>query len=198
MRLATRKDRAKVVEVLRKAFEDNPTMHFMTGDFKKEKQIAAVMKYAFDFAIRRQGVYISDNEKGVAIYFKYNYRRKDLLDLFYQIRLVVTALPLFRLRQIFEHLKKVNQLREGKPHFLYVWFIGVDPEEYPRTSPTAFKKRIFDSAKQLHLDIYAETTRRELKIGYERLGFQVYKKWYNAKNGLNVWFLKKPIETIVV
>lgn len=196
MRLATKNDRAKVVKVLQKAFKDNPTMQFITRRFKKEKHIAAVMKYAFDFALRRRGVYITENGKGVAIYYSYYEKKIDLLDLFYQFRLAITALPLFRLRQIWEHTKMVNKLRVKKGQFLYIWFIGVDPEEYPRTSPAAFKKKIFDSALKLQLDIYAETTRRELKVGYERLGFQVYKKWYNSKNDLNVWFLRKPFKPI--
>jgi len=173
-------------------------MKFMTRGFNKEKHIAKIMKYAFDFAIRREGVFITANGKGVAIYFRYNQKKRDIVDLYYQLRLVLTALPILRLGQIWSHTQKVNKLRTKKSHFLYVWFIGVEPDEYPRTSPKAFKKKIFDSAKKLQLDIYAETTRRELKIGYERLGFQVYKKWYNSKNNLNVWFLKKPFDSIAI
>lgn len=198
MRLATRNDRNRVVNVLQKAFHDNPTMQFMTRGLEKKEHIVKVMKYAFDFAIRRKGVFITENKKGVAIYFRYNERKIDLLDMYYQIRLVVTALSILRLRQVWFHTQQVNKLRAKKKHFLYVWFIGVEPDEYPRTSPAAFKKKIFESAKRLQLDIYAETTRSDLKIGYERLGFQVYKKWYNAKSDLHVWFLKKPFETIAI
>ncbi len=192
MRRATRNDRDRVVKVLQKAFNDNPTMLFITRGFNKDKHIAKVMQYAFDFAIRRKGVYVTQNGKGVAIYFRFDERKKDMLDFYYQLRLAITALPILRLQQIWRHNRMVNKLRANKCQFLYVWFIGVDPDEHPRTSPTAFKRKIFESAKKQQLDIYAETTRRELKIGYERLGFEVYKKWHNSKNGLNVWFLKKP------
>jgi hypothetical protein len=198
MRLATKNDRNLVVRVLQKAFNDNPTMQFMTRSSNKEKYIARVIKYAFDFAIRRNGVFITKNGKGVAIYFSYNEKKKDLLDLYYQLRLVVTALPILKLAEVWAHTQKVNKLRAKKPKFLYVWFIGVDPTEYPRTSPAEFKKAIFESARNLRMDIYAETTRRDLKIGYERLGFQVYKKWHNSKSNLKVWFLKKPFESSLV
>jgi len=132
MRLATRKDRDRVVEVLQKAFHDNPTMQFITRNVKKEKHIAKVMKYAFDFAIRRNGVYITNNGKGVAIYFSYNERKKDLLDLFYQLRLACTAMPILKLKQVWKHTKKVNQLRGNKSQFLYVWFIGEEFLKAPK------------------------------------------------------------------
>ena len=191
MRLATKYDRDNVVNVLRNAFRENPTMQFITRKGNREKHIGRVMQYAFDFAMRRKGVFVSANGKGVAICFPLNARKKDWLDLLYQLKLIVLAMPLKRLHKIMAHSRNVAKTRPKKRRFLYVWFIGVDPTESPRVSPAEFKRYIFELARRSKLDIYAETTRRDLKVGYERLGFKVYREWYNNQSDLQVWFLRR-------
>ena len=49
-------------------------------------------------------------------------------------------------------------------------------------------------ANESRLDIYAETTRKDLKVGYERMGFEVYNEWYNQKSNLQVWFLRRTFD----
>ena len=194
MRRATKKDRTNVVKVLQNAFHQNPTMQFITRKGNRKKHIGRVMQYAFDFALRRKGVFVSSNGKGVAICYPFNDRKKDVLDVLYQLKLIVMALPLKRILAIMAHNRNVAKVRPKKRRFLYVWFIGVDPEENPRVSPGEFKRFIFEKAHRSKLDIYAETTRKDLKVGYERLGFKVYKEWYNQRSHLQVWFLKRPYE----
>ena len=192
MRLATKQDRKKVIRVLQKAFRDNPTMQLLTKKRNREKHIGQVIRYAFDFAYRRKGVFLSNNGKGAVICYVYNSRKKDVIDFLGQLKLVITAMPFNRVLSIFLHNLKVNRSRPKRENFLYVWFLGVDPEEKPRISPSEFKRDIFRLAQRKKLDIYAETTRRDLKVGYERMGFEVYKEWYNDKCDLKVWFLKRP------
>ena len=192
MRLATIQDRKEVIKVLQKAFLDNPTMQLLTKKRNREKHIGRVIRYAFDFAHRRKGVFISNNGKGAVICYVYNSRKKNIMDFIGQLKLVITAMPFRRMLNIFLHNLKVNRSRPKSGNFLYVWFLGVDPEEKPRISPAEFKRDIFRLAQHMKLDIYAETTRKDLKIGYERMGFKVYKEWYNAKCNVKVWFLKRP------
>lgn len=191
MKLATKKDRANVVQVLQNAFQDNPTMQLLTRKAHRKRGIAHVIRYAFDFALRRKGVFVSSTNQGAVICYVYNEHKIDLVDVFNNLKLVVTTLPLRRLRTILSHCKTIARTRPRNKRFLYIWFLGVDPSERPRVSPMEFKKGLFTLARKLKLDIYAETTRMDLKVGYERMGFEVYKEWYNQNCDLKVWFLKR-------
>ena len=79
MRKATRRDMHKVVSILSMAFDRNPGVNWMIrngGDHGKK--IRSMMTYAFIKALIRDGVFISSNEKGVALCFKYNFQKFSL------------------------------------------------------------------------------------------------------------------------
>ncbi len=192
MKRATKKDRSTVVRVLQRAFQDNPTMQLLTRKKNRKRRIGQVIRYAFDFAFRRKGVFVSSTNQGAVICYVYNERKIDLVDVFNNLKLVVTTIPLRRLHAIYEHCSTIARTRPKNKRFLYIWFLGVDPSERPRVSPMEFKKGLFALAQKLKLDIYAETTRNDLKIGYERMGFEVYQEWYNERCDVQVWFLKRP------
>ena len=193
MRIATQNDRSTVIDILTRSFLDNPTLLFLARSQKnREKYIARIAEYAFDFAIRREGVFISDNEKGVAICFRYNYMKRDFRDALMTAQLVVRAFSIRRILSIVYHNYMVNRTRPQKGNYLYFWFFGVEPDEQPRVSGRELWRGILNIANYQHLDVYAETTLRKNKIIYERFGFTVYHKWENPLNHITVWFMQRP------
>lgn len=193
MKIALKKDKEKVIEILKHSFIDNPTLTFMVGESKyKENRIASIAEYAFDYAFRRRGVFLSDNENGAAICYKFNSKRNDLADVFLLCKMIWSGLDFHRFFDINNHIKEIKAARPKSGDYLYFWFFGVDPHEYPRVSAREMCESLFLSSRKRQLDIYAETTIKKNMAVYLRFGFEVYRTWYNPKNGITVWFMKRP------
>jgi len=192
MKLATAKERETAIHILTKSFCDNPTLLFLIRSKKKKTNyIKKIAEYAFDFAFRRNGVFLSDSENGVAICFKYNFMKRDIIDFFLLIRMVISAFALCRIIKIMKHSTYIEKVRPANGEYMYFWFFGVKPEEQPKVSARELAVTIITMAKRKQLDLYAETTLPQNKLVYERFGFEVYRHWYNKTNGINVWFMRK-------
>ncbi len=190
MKLAKKKDKAKVVAILEKSFAENKTLLFLT---RRRRHIHKIAEYAFDYALRRKGVFLSDSGNGVAICYQYNRKNKDWLDYFYEIKLFFRALSLKRVHKIIAHTKKIENTRPKDGNFLYFWFFGARPESLKQNSAKELYLSILKLAKKKQLNIYAETTILKNKNVYERFGFEVYKQWFNPDSGFNVWFMRKLV-----
>ena len=60
-------------DILSKSFENNPSVNWVVKEDKRRLQrIRELCKYSFKTALYRKGAYISSNEKGVALCYKYN------------------------------------------------------------------------------------------------------------------------------
>ncbi|MBL0279801.1 MAG: hypothetical protein IPQ11_05590 [Bacteroidetes bacterium] len=190
MRIATIADRATVVNIIVAMFKHNPTIQFMVkNDNKTNKRITAIAEYAFDFAVARDGVYISDNNKGVAICYQYNVKSITLKDIGLMIKMVFKAIHISKLFQIFLHDNFIKSQRPVDGNYYYFWFFGVLAEEQPKISARDLTIALFEKAKIQRIPIYAETTLEKNKKVYERFGFKVYKTWINQTNGIQVWFM---------
>lgn len=195
MRKATQTDNHLVTEIICETFKTNPTIQFMIKhDEKVQKRISAIAEYAFEFAVKRDGVFISDNGKGVAICYQYNYKNVLLGDFFLMMKMVIKAVHFRKVLKIFLHDNFIKKQRPENGNYLYFWFFGVLPEEQPKTSARDLTRQIFQLSKKLQLPIYAETTIERNKRVYQHFGFKVYKTWVNQANGIKVWFLMREPE----
>jgi hypothetical protein len=194
MRKATQADKPVVIAIICETFKINPTIQFMIKhDEKANHRIAAIAEYAFDFALKRKGVFISDNNKGVAICYQYNYKNVFLGDFFLMLKMVVKAIHFRKVLKVFLHDSFIKRQRPNDGNYLYFWFFGVLPEEQPKTSARDLTLQIFRLSDTLQLPIYAETTIEKNKRVYQHFGFRVYKTWLNRANGIQVWFmLREP------
>ena len=190
MKLAKKKDKAKVVAILEKSFAENNTLLFLT---RKKNRIRKVAEYAFEYAFRRKGVFLSDSENGVAICYEYNKKKKDIIDYFNEFKLFISALSMKRIHRILSHTKRIENTRPKDGQFMYFWFFGAKPEKLKHNSAKELYLNILKLAKKKHLNIYAETTILKNKNVYERFGFEVYKQWFNPHSGINVWFMRKIV-----
>lgn len=114
MRKATKADMNIVVDIITTTFAKNPGVNWM---FKKKsdsaKQIKRLAQYAFIKSYLRDGVYISSNEKGVALCYKFNRKRFSLIELWYQIKFSFTSINFFKLPKVLKresYRKKFDQI----------------------------------------------------------------------------------------
>lgn len=192
MKIASIRDKAKVVNIISGSFENNPTLLFLIRNTKRKKYyMSCIAGYAFEFAFRRNGVFLSDNERGAAICFRYNYMKKDLWDILSLLKMIILAFSFRRLIKIIYHNHYIERIRPQHGNFLYFWFFGALPEFQQGESAREVTAEIFDMAKYSMLDIFAETTLEKNKRVYERFGFKMYQSWYNPYNKIQVFFMKR-------
>ncbi len=191
MRIATKDDRVLVGNIIAESFKDNPNILFMIRPSKnKEESIKSIANHAFDFALKRNGVYISSDTEGVIIFYKQPSKR-DIWDFFSLLKLVFFVLDLKKISTILKRDAHLKALQPENLDYLYVWLLAVVGKG--RNNGTAFeiKNFIFEHSTTAHLPIFAETTVLKNKVIYERYGFETYQVWCDEKNGLTTWFMKK-------
>ncbi|MFN0276458.1 MAG: hypothetical protein ACKVPJ_11970 [Chitinophagales bacterium] len=195
MKKATQQDKQTVTAIFCETFKTNPTIQFMIKhDKRASKRIAAIAEYAFDFAFKRNGVFISDNGKGVAICYQYNYKNVLMGDFLLMLKMVIKAIHFRKVLKVLLHDSFIKKQRPEHGNYLYFWFFGVLPEEQPKTSARDLTHQIFKLSDSLQLPIYAETTIEKNKRVYQHFGFRVYKTWVNQANGIKVWFMLREPE----
>ncbi len=190
MRKATIVDRDLVTGILRRSFQDNPSLNAAAG----KKKIKHFIQYGFDYSIRRDGVYISDAGDCAAIFFISNERKDDLLDRYYLLRLIINAFPVKNFFNITRHYKYVKAAKPQDKKYIYFWFLGADPGKSSMRNSRSLILDIFNVADNKQLEIFAETTVMQNKIVYERYGFETFKEWYSPYFALTVWFMRRSVK----
>ena len=109
MKQATRKDKAKVLEILAKTFDEVQGIKWVVNcDENKEQRLKALAEYAFEKSILRNGVYLSDDETGVALFYRNRSRGNLILDIVNEVKLIFKAISISRIPEI---LKRVLSQR---------------------------------------------------------------------------------------
>ena len=189
MRLAQTCDKQKVVEIIVNTFRQNPGVNWLLRKGGNHtKKLERLSEYVFIKAFNRDGVFLSFNEKGVAVCYRYNHKRFSVAEIFSELRFVFTSVSLFRLHKVLKRETYRSKKRPTDGNYLYFWFLGVmDGGE-----KAAFELRdgIFQMAEEMRLPIYLETAVERNKVAYERYGFKTYHFWNVEKENIKFWFMK--------
>jgi hypothetical protein len=189
MKLATYSDRKKVIEIIAHTFSANPGVNWL---LKKggnhEKKIRRMASYAFMRSYLRNGAFLSENEKGVALCYKFNTRVFSLTGLFYELRFALTSINLARLPAVLKRESYRRKQRPGSGEYLYAWFLGVMPGG--GNAVFEIRDEMFSLAREENLPIYLETAMDRVRMGYERYGFETYHYWEDREEDIKFWFMK--------
>jgi ribosomal protein S18 acetylase RimI-like enzyme len=154
-------------------------------------RIRELALYAFNTAFIRDGIFISSDEKGVALCYRYNKKRDTFLDYCYKLRLGVKAIGITRILRVLKRQAYIRKIRPKSGNYLYFWFFAVKKEGRGRESASELAHYFFDESRKQHLAIYAETTIKRISILYKRFGFETYHYWDNEGKGIKIWFMKR-------
>ena len=191
MRKGTASDEQLITDIISASFADNPSVNeVVKNDGKKDQRITALARYAFRTALRRNGIYISSDEKGVAICYDIREKKESLADFFDQLKLVQKAIGWSRVIKVLKREAYLKNIRPKKDNYLYFWFFGVIKEGRGHLAAWELKEEIFKEANRRQLPIYLETSIEQNKRVYERYGFQVYHSW-NTGDKTTLWFMKR-------
>lgn len=191
MRKALRSDKDLVVNIIAQSFDTNPSVNSVVkNDRKRGKRIRHLAKYAFKTGYARNGVFISSDKKGVAICYRYNYKKETIKDYWNQLILVITSIGLVRVFKIMKRDSFVKNKRPSDGNYMYFWFLGVLDEGRGKGASVELKNYLFSEADKLKLPVYLETSVDKNIIPYKRYGFKIYYEWEN-EDGYNVRFMRR-------
>lgn len=181
------KDRQQCVKIITKTFKGNPSVNVVIGkNGNSNKKITRLAEYAYVKAQNRDGVYISENKLGTALFFRSDLNKTNFKEVFYELKFAL-VIPL---KNVFKTLKRESFYKSIRPFksYYYFWFLGVknggDKAVYE------LKDEVFKKATSDKLPILLETSVERNVKAYERYGFEVYHTWNDEENGITVWFMK--------
>lgn len=176
------------IDIIAQAFDNNPSVNISIGaGGDRAKKIHRLSAYAYTKALVRNGVYLSSNEKGVALIFQSEHQVFSLQELWCEIRFAL-SLSIPTLLSVLKREGYIKKHRLGVPH-LYFWFFGV--KKPGGDAAFEIKQQVFDLAEKTGLPILLETSVWRNVLVYQRYGFEIYHEWVDEGNSITLWFMKR-------
>lgn len=189
MRKATWEDKTLVVKIILETFKDNPGVLWM---FRDQCDTSVCLKRLADFAfvksMNRDGVYVSDNNKGVALCYQWDLKYFSWRELMIELKFAISCIGLFKLSKVLKRESVRKSIRPADGRYLYFWFFGVG--DGGDRAAWDLKNGLMQMAKKIHYPIYLETTVLRNVMVYQRIGFKTYQQWHDDKNNIHFWFMK--------
>lgn len=193
MHLAKKKDRIKVVNIIAETFENNPGVNWMfSAKGNRTKRIKRLADYAFIKCYNRNGVLISSNGKGVALFYRSDKKKISLREIYYEIRFGLLSIKLTKLKEVLQRESFRKSKRPKNEPYYYFWFLGVLKEG--ANSGFELNKGLINIANKEHMPIYLETSVARNKLIYERIGYETYDYWEDDVRDIKFWFMKRQSE----
>ena len=191
MKQATRNDKAKVLEILAQTFDEVQGIKWVVNcDEKKDQRLRALAEYAFEKSFLRDGVFLSDDGTGVALFYRNNAKGNLLPDIVNEVKLIFKAISISRIPEILKREAYRAKLRPQDKDYYYFWMFGVTDEGKGKGAAAELKNALIHKAAKDGLPVYAETSiERNCKV-YERMGFRLYHYWEVAAKDIRLWFVK--------
>jgi ribosomal protein S18 acetylase RimI-like enzyme len=190
MRKANREDKDRVVGILVKSFENDPYINWLIKSGKKHKQLNALMNLAFEEIFLGGEVYLTDDETGVALWKRNRTGGVSLANLLSKVRFAYA----FGWRKMVDIVKMERYVksRHPKDDFLYLWFVGVLPEDQRKGNANELLDPVLKNCEKEKLPVYLQTANPQNVKIYERKGFEVFHEWsLENESALKVWFMRK-------
>lgn len=189
MRKVSLAEKDKVIDIISSTFYTNPGVNWLikkSGNHKRK--ILRLADYAFIKSYLREGAFISSNEKGVALCYRFNYRVFSVREKLYQLRFALLSINPRRFSMVLERESYRRSKRPASGNYLYFWFLGVMP--HGRGAVYELRDAIFELAREQNLPIYLETAMERMKVAYERYGFETFHYWEDPAENIKFWFMK--------
>jgi hypothetical protein len=174
MIIATSQDTDRVISIFQEAFKDNPHILFLLGTRRLKQKIAIMTKHVVKVALKRGGLYLSEDRQGVLIVFDAARLPLSFTEKLEQYWMALRCFQLHQLRTIARTEKLAAQRRVQQHGDLYVWFYAVSEEGLGGKTARSLLSDLFDLARQKNAAILAETSIARNMVIYKRYGFETY------------------------
>jgi len=195
MRKASKLDKDKVVKIICESFNTNPHVNFIVkNDSKRPLRMVALANFAFELGMRRDGVYLTDDGLGVSIIYEYDKIKMNLFEYWLQFKLVFQTFSMERALMVNALENNIKKYRIKDFAFLYLWFFGVANEGLGTNDARDMMHFIFELSYENKLPICLETSLRRNNVIYKRFGLEDYNIFETGKEGLTMWYMKRPFD----
>ena len=195
MRKATWKERHQVVEIISHMFENNKgSVWVLRKNIDQKKGIKHLARYVFAKAYNRGGAYMSNNNKGAALCYRYNNKKFSLVEAWYYLVFAITSASFRRATEIFYRESYREKQRPPSGDYLYFWFLGVLPAGDKAVFELSWE--LFRESERTGLPIYLETTIERMMKVYARYDFEMYHYWEEKNKDIQYWFMRKEPQKV--
>ncbi|MDN6279628.1 MAG: hypothetical protein L0J45_01345 [Psychroflexus sp.] len=187
-------NKERIISNVAKLLQEIPTsMDIVKDDQKKDKRFQYLAKHMVEKAIKRDALLTSDDDQGIAIFFKEDGSSEGFWDeILTDLQLALKVTGIKKGLKALKNQKFIRKQRPNKGSYLYCWFWGILPDARGLTDKkTAYKMKdqMFAISKKEQLPIYAETRIRRVCVAYRRYGFELLNEWEHP-SGDTMYFLK--------
>ncbi|WP_020531016.1 GNAT family N-acetyltransferase [Flexithrix dorotheae] len=173
---ATPQDKKSIVELLSKAFDTNKSVNFaVKQDHKREARIQNLVNYSFELCYMFGDVFLSDDRKAAALILYPEKKKTNLKAIWLDIQLAFISLGLSNIYKVLKRESKIKKYHP-KEEMIYLWFIGVHPDNQGNGSGSKLMEDIFQLSERLQKPIYLETSTVRNIPWYKKLGFETIHK----------------------
>jgi ribosomal protein S18 acetylase RimI-like enzyme len=183
-------DRRRFIEVMAKAFDDDPFMNwFAAQDAKRPQRIRQMFKTA---STRMAGpydeMYTTSDVEGGAIWFPPG---KWKLGMLQQLMLAPAMVRVASLRRILGVMNGLNSVEKKHPHkdHWYLMALGVDPAQQGRSIGSQLMGPILERCDRESTGAYLESSKERNVPLYERHGFKVTEEITVPYGGPKIWLM---------
>jgi len=185
---ATIEDESIVVDILTSSFETNQSVNYIIKqDIHKKKRLRVLMEYSFYLCLRFGKVFLSENKKACALILYPDKQKTTFTSIFWDVKLALVSIGR---RNLIKALKRESQIKKRHPAvpFVYLWFIGVTPEEQHKGIGSQLLQDVLEYTDALKRGVYLETSTVINLPWYEKFGFQNYDE---LDLGYRLFFFKR-------
>lgn len=181
-------DKALIVDILSKSFDDNRSVNYIVLQDKKRKQrLRNLMSYSFEVCYRYGKVFLSDDRKACSLVILPEKKKTTPYSIYLDLNLIFSCIGFKNIKKALNRESKIKQL-QLKGNIYYLWFIGVHPTEQQKGIGTNLLNELITDANSEHQTICLETSTVKNIPWYQQFGFSIY----NELNlGYQLFFLKK-------
>ena len=190
MNLAKPIDTERIISIFQEAFIDNPHICYLLGKSRLRQKIAIMTSHVIDIALKRQGLYLSNDGEGVLIVFEAAKLPLSFTEKCAQYWMVLRCFNLRNIFAIARTEKKVKALRHVQPGDLYVWFYAVSDKGLGGKTARELLQNLFDLALEKNAAILAETSIARNMLVYKRYGFETYHQ--QQFESFPVFYMRRP------
>jgi hypothetical protein len=186
-------DKEILLEIMAGAFRESDRLRPILRKGKTEKRLKIMAAYAYDLAVRINGVYLSKDKTTAIVYWQQSKYKKTLRD---HLKYAWMFLQTIKLHKLFETAKREKYVESRRPElddYIYVWLLGKDPATNSIHGLADIRDHLNDISRSLKVPILIETTVEKLLKLYRYVGFEVYDEFFDETIGMPVYFLKKEI-----
>ena len=187
--IRTKAERERALDILESGFTDSEGVTWMLGKNISKARIRRLLSMFLLEASLKKGAFIASDNNGVLLFFRLQEEKSSPALFFKKLYALFFLMGFKRAIRAVKYKKMVSEIRPAKGWL--GWFVATDSHADSKRAGYEIRKYMFDTGDKFQEPVFVETTRRRIRILYQRIGFEEYASVKHPYNDLDIWFLKR-------